>query len=279
MMRDNRGFTLFELAVVILIIGLLIAGIMAGSSLVKQASIRAVITDFQNYKVAYNNFATRYYGPPGDILRGSTYWPDTSGGVTSCGTSTAYCNGNGNEIVESSNNEGRIAWRHLTLANMISYTAPVMTATTYTTITVGGTTPISSGISTAGYIISGYNTNGSLYNLSTVLSPWYNTGNQGDVGRNAVYIGTATSASGDANNGLSLGVLNPDDAFIIDQKIDDGLYQNSSSTFTGASTGAIRTINDSTASGANRCVISGAYQIGVATASAVTKCILGYQLN
>jgi prepilin-type N-terminal cleavage/methylation domain-containing protein len=277
---SQSGFTLLELAMVVLIIGLLIASIAAGSSLIKQAAIRSIITDFQNYKTAYGNFVNRYYGPPGDILRGSSYWPDTTGSSVSCGTSATYCNGNGDEIIESSNNEGRIAWRHLALAGMVNSGAPVMTASNYTTILVGSTVPTSAGTPTGGYVMAGYNSNGGMYNSSAVLSPWYNTGNQYDVGRNAVYIGAANNSAGDTNNGLSLGVLNPEDAFVIDQKIDDGLYQSSSNSFTGAATGAVRAVNDSTTtSGVNNCVVSGAYQVGNSVSNSSTKCLVGYQLN
>ncbi len=45
--RSNlkMGFTLIELSIVIVIIGLIVAGIIGGQSLVRQAKVRPIITN------------------------------------------------------------------------------------------------------------------------------------------------------------------------------------------------------------------------------------------
>ena len=63
----KQGFTLVELSIVIIIIGFLIAGISAGTSLIRQAGLSSVITDLTNYKMAVNMFKDKYGGLPGDL--------------------------------------------------------------------------------------------------------------------------------------------------------------------------------------------------------------------
>lgn len=62
---NNKGFTLLELSIVLIIIGLLVAGITAGSSLLRAAKIRAVINESVTYRTAYNAFFSLYNRVPG----------------------------------------------------------------------------------------------------------------------------------------------------------------------------------------------------------------------
>lgn len=64
---ENRGFTLIELAAVIIIIGLLVGGVMQGQELVKKAQIQAQIKQFEEYDVAALGFKTKTGFLPGDI--------------------------------------------------------------------------------------------------------------------------------------------------------------------------------------------------------------------
>ena len=113
----TEGFTLVELSIVIIIIGFLIAGIAAGTSLVKQAALNSVVTDMNGFQAAYNTFVIRYRAVPGDMVNGSTYFPD-------CAITGSRCNGNGDGILvlDSTPNtdETNAAWRQLFLASMIS---------------------------------------------------------------------------------------------------------------------------------------------------------------
>ena len=69
-----RGFTLVELSIVIIIIGFLIAGISAGTSLMKQASLNTVIDEVAGYRAAFNNFRARFDSLPGDLSTGYAYF-------------------------------------------------------------------------------------------------------------------------------------------------------------------------------------------------------------
>lgn len=117
-MRLNRkvdasalGFSLIELSIVIIIIGLLIAGIAAGSSMVKQSSLNSIIIEEQNYITAINSFKSRFNALPGDFANAGSIWPN-------CDPSPQNCNGNNNGLIEWQQESLR-AWQQLEAAGMI----------------------------------------------------------------------------------------------------------------------------------------------------------------
>lgn len=71
-MRRNRGFTLIEISIVIVIIGLLIAGVIKGTSLIQSAKVSNAITLAQDISVAVNAFKQQYHMLPGDMSINST---------------------------------------------------------------------------------------------------------------------------------------------------------------------------------------------------------------
>ncbi len=54
--NNNKAFSLIELSIVLIIIGLLVAGITGGQSLIESAKIRAIINEFRGYRYAVNTF-------------------------------------------------------------------------------------------------------------------------------------------------------------------------------------------------------------------------------
>lgn len=62
----KRGFTLVELSIVLVVIGLLIGGILAAQSMVSTAKITRAVKQLSEYDVAISNFRERYKGWPGD---------------------------------------------------------------------------------------------------------------------------------------------------------------------------------------------------------------------
>ncbi|MEJ0009639.1 MAG: prepilin-type N-terminal cleavage/methylation domain-containing protein [Alphaproteobacteria bacterium] len=63
----QRGFTLVELAIVLVIIGLLVGGGLVGQDLIKSAQINATVSDLQSYTDAAMTFRDKYGGIPGDL--------------------------------------------------------------------------------------------------------------------------------------------------------------------------------------------------------------------
>jgi prepilin-type N-terminal cleavage/methylation domain-containing protein len=62
----KKAFSLIELSIVLIIIGLLVAGVTGGASLIKNAELRAVMGEARGYQTAVNSFFARYNGIPGD---------------------------------------------------------------------------------------------------------------------------------------------------------------------------------------------------------------------
>ncbi len=83
----ENGFTLIELSIVLVIIGLIIGGILVGNDLIKSAGNRAFVSQLEKYNASVNTFKTKYNCLPGD-----------------CASATAYGftgNGDGNSMVSS----------------------------------------------------------------------------------------------------------------------------------------------------------------------------------
>lgn len=96
------GFTLLELSIVLVIIGLITGGVLAGRSLIRSAELNSVNTEFNKYQTAVNTFLGKYSAMPGDMRNASSFWGAADGGdgkgsdchgTDSSGTET--CNGNG----------------------------------------------------------------------------------------------------------------------------------------------------------------------------------------
>src|ERR1700735_3583176 len=64
---DERGFTLIELSIVLVIIGLIVGGILVGQDLIKAAETRAQISQIEKYNSAVNTFRGKFGGLPGDL--------------------------------------------------------------------------------------------------------------------------------------------------------------------------------------------------------------------
>jgi prepilin-type N-terminal cleavage/methylation domain-containing protein len=91
----SAGFTLIEMAIVLVIIGLIVGGVLVGQDLIEAANQRAQITQIEKYRTAANTFYGKYGYLPGDL-------PSTQaaqfGFVTRAGT---QYNGDGNGLVET----------------------------------------------------------------------------------------------------------------------------------------------------------------------------------
>lgn len=57
-----RAFTLVELSIVLVIIGLLVGGVLAGTSMLKQSELQTVISDYTKYSTAIAQFTQQYGG-------------------------------------------------------------------------------------------------------------------------------------------------------------------------------------------------------------------------
>lgn len=63
----QRGFTLIEMSIVLVVIGLIVGGILTGRDLIKAAETRATITQVEKYNTAVNTFRGKFNALPGDM--------------------------------------------------------------------------------------------------------------------------------------------------------------------------------------------------------------------
>ncbi len=120
----QRAFSLVELSIVLVILGLLTGGILAGQSLIRAAELRSVSTEMNRYSTAIYTFRDKYFALPGDMNNAFAFWGATAGCTNvTVNVDTAGCNGNGDGNVASGNDgESARAWQHMALAGLIEGT-------------------------------------------------------------------------------------------------------------------------------------------------------------
>lgn len=79
MKTRQAGFTLVEIAIVLVIIGLLLGGILKGQEMIIQAKVKNSITDFSGVSAAYYGYQDRYRAIPGDD-GGAARWAGATAG-------------------------------------------------------------------------------------------------------------------------------------------------------------------------------------------------------
>jgi prepilin-type N-terminal cleavage/methylation domain-containing protein len=66
MKRNQSGFTLIEIAIVLVIIGLLLGGVLKGQELINSAKVKNLATDFKNIPVFIYGYQDKFRALPGD---------------------------------------------------------------------------------------------------------------------------------------------------------------------------------------------------------------------
>lgn len=120
MPKNQYGFTLVEIAIVLVIIGLLIGGVLKGQELMDNARTKRVINDFSSLSAAIYGYQDRYKKLPGDDDTARSRWGTTLGNKGD-GDGDGQINGSWNST--SQNIESRRLWLHLRAAGLIAGTA------------------------------------------------------------------------------------------------------------------------------------------------------------
>lgn len=206
----QSGFSLVELSIVLVILGLLTGGILAGQSLIRAAELRAVGSEYSRYVTAAQTFRDKYFALPGDMTNATAFWGSAHADPTTCrttqGSGTATCDGDGNGLIQGAvgADEHFRAWQQMANAGLLegSY----------------------SGIRADADSMSTNSTNVPKSKLSDGL--WFLFNYASSTGNGLVF-------NGQYGNSFELGsasptqhpyfaLVRPEEAWNIDTKIDDG---------------------------------------------------------
>ena len=156
----QAGFTLLEIAIVLIVTGLLLGGILKGQEMITQARIKNVVNDFNGITAAYFAYQDRYRAVPGDDTQAATRWanPSPPGGSK---------NGNGSGViggkymtsppadllaatVDDTSGESNNFWWHLRLAGFVAGPISGPAAWSQAVNAVGGLVGVQNGSPGAG---------------------------------------------------------------------------------------------------------------------------------
>lgn len=128
----RRGFSLVELSIVLVVLGLLVGAVLSGQSLIRAAELRSLTTDYSKFSAATHTFRDKYFALPGDMTNATQFWGVAAGdGIAvnapcrnTATTDGRTCNGDGDGLVSCTLPgctfyEMNRFWQHLSNAALI----------------------------------------------------------------------------------------------------------------------------------------------------------------
>jgi prepilin-type N-terminal cleavage/methylation domain-containing protein len=216
----KAAFTLIEIAIVLVIIGLIAGAIVVGRDLLRAAALKSVISDVNRYVTAVNTFRTKYNNElPGDMADATFFWGASASCINGSG-GTLTCNGNADGQICSGANandggcftEALLAWQHLSNSGLVAggYTG----FSWHVGVAPGVNIPQSSGFPNAGFSLF-------YYGAMPVRTLFFESSGIGHV----LMFGAKSplAPQGNWSDNAAYPVLSTNDAYSIDIKIDDGM--------------------------------------------------------
>lgn len=117
MRQKQMGFTLVEIAIVLVIIGLLLGGVLKGQELINSAKVKNFANDFRNIPLFIYGYQDKYKSLPGDDAAAATH---VTGATTATTPAASQGNGviNGNWDSTTATDESFLFWQHVRLAGL-----------------------------------------------------------------------------------------------------------------------------------------------------------------
>jgi prepilin-type N-terminal cleavage/methylation domain-containing protein len=136
MKRNQSGFTLIEIAIVLVIIGLLLGGVLKGQELINSAKVKNLASDFRNIPVLIYGYQDKYKALPGDDIAAVNHV-----GATGNGSGNGIFDGNWDSVTPT--DESQMFWQDVRLAGLAP--GPTTGADLLPTNSAGGIVGITNG--------------------------------------------------------------------------------------------------------------------------------------
>ena len=119
----EAGFTLVELSIVLVIIGLIIGGVLKGQEMIESARVKSTMSQVEAYRAAHNTFYDKYSAMPGDYSDGQSAL-GTPVGIAwtspACDGAANQCDGDGQIDGNGITSETVLYWQHMAAADLIT---------------------------------------------------------------------------------------------------------------------------------------------------------------
>jgi prepilin-type N-terminal cleavage/methylation domain-containing protein len=147
MPQRQSGFTLIEIAIVLVIIGLLLGGILKGQELINSARVKNLATDFRNIPLFIYGYQDKFRALPGDDKAAVTH----VNGILATTPAGQQGNGviDGNWNSTTATDESFLFWQHVRLSGLAPGSTTITAPDYLPTNAAGGTIGIQSGTSVA----------------------------------------------------------------------------------------------------------------------------------
>jgi prepilin-type N-terminal cleavage/methylation domain-containing protein len=154
-MKNNQGgFTLVEIAIVLVIIGLLLGGVLKGQELINSAKVKNMVNDFRTASALVYGYQDRFKSFPGDQTQAQLDAAFGAGIANACAAGADCVNNNGRVDgdwnAQAATSETFVFWQHVRLANLATGATNIADANYLPRNADGGRLGVESGVSAAG---------------------------------------------------------------------------------------------------------------------------------